>query len=251
MGDLILRDKPELKEKAVALRQRGFTYSEILKEVPVVKSTLSLWLREVGLAKAQMQRITEKKRVAQRMGGAARRNKRIRTQSEIWSKAQAEVGHITDRELWLIGTALYWAEGSKEKSWKPGLSVSFTNMDVDMVRVFMKWLEKCGVQRKDITFSILLHKSREAEVEHIIEYWSKVARFRRSELTGVYLKRALSVTKRKNVGDGYHGVLKVRVKKSSELQRKIKGWTNGLIDGITNSSELGDRLMVGQLPLEQ
>jgi len=41
------------KEKAIKLRKRGFSYSEILREIPVAKSTLSLWLRSVGLAKKQ------------------------------------------------------------------------------------------------------------------------------------------------------------------------------------------------------
>jgi orotate phosphoribosyltransferase-like protein len=34
-----------LKNKAVSLRKQGKTYSEILKEIKVAKSTLSLWLR--------------------------------------------------------------------------------------------------------------------------------------------------------------------------------------------------------------
>ena len=47
--------KIEEKQKAIALRKRGYSYSEILAEVPVAKSTLSLWLRSVGLAKKQKQ----------------------------------------------------------------------------------------------------------------------------------------------------------------------------------------------------
>jgi hypothetical protein len=41
------------KEKAIKLRKSGATYSEVLREVPVSKSTLSLWLRDVGLSKTQ------------------------------------------------------------------------------------------------------------------------------------------------------------------------------------------------------
>ncbi len=37
------------KEKAIALRKQGKTYSEILAKIPVAKSTLSLWLHDVGL----------------------------------------------------------------------------------------------------------------------------------------------------------------------------------------------------------
>jgi transposase len=49
------------KETAIELRKQGYSYSEILKRVPVAKSTLSLWLRSVGLAERQKQRLSEKK----------------------------------------------------------------------------------------------------------------------------------------------------------------------------------------------
>lgn len=39
--------KPELKAKAIALRQQGLSYNEILAQVPVSKSSLSLWLRNI------------------------------------------------------------------------------------------------------------------------------------------------------------------------------------------------------------
>jgi len=47
-------------KKAIELRKKGLSYSEILKCVPVAKSTLSLWLRSVGLSKKQRQRLTDK-----------------------------------------------------------------------------------------------------------------------------------------------------------------------------------------------
>lgn len=48
------------KLKAIKLRREGLSYREILRYVPVAKSTLSLWLRDVGLAKRQTQRLTKK-----------------------------------------------------------------------------------------------------------------------------------------------------------------------------------------------
>ena len=60
--------KEKLKQKAIKLRRQGKTYSEILTEVPVAKSTLSLWLREVDLSITQKQRITEKKKKSTKKG---------------------------------------------------------------------------------------------------------------------------------------------------------------------------------------
>ena len=56
--------KTLLKERAIKLRREGLSYSEILQKIPVAKSTLSLWLRSIGLSKKQVQRLTEKKLLA-------------------------------------------------------------------------------------------------------------------------------------------------------------------------------------------
>ncbi len=56
--------KFNLKEKAILLRRQGMTYSEILKIIPVAKSTLSEWFKSVSLSVSQKHNITVKKRLA-------------------------------------------------------------------------------------------------------------------------------------------------------------------------------------------
>ena len=56
------------KVKAIELRKQGFSYREILKQVPVAKSTLSLWLYSVHLSVPQKQTLTQKKLDAARRG---------------------------------------------------------------------------------------------------------------------------------------------------------------------------------------
>lgn len=75
--------KKNEKEIAISLRKQGKTYGEILKVVKVAKSTLSLWLRSVGLAKEQYQTLTEKKRAAQKRGAEDRRTHRIESTKAI------------------------------------------------------------------------------------------------------------------------------------------------------------------------
>ena len=105
--------KHDLKQKAINFRRQGKTYSEILKEIPVAKSTLSLWLRDVGLSIAQKQNITEKRQQAQKRGADAQRNKRIKKQTSIVETAQAEIGKMSLRELWLVGIALHQLLGRR------------------------------------------------------------------------------------------------------------------------------------------
>lgn len=48
--------KLEEKKKAIILRKKGFSYTEIIKEVAVSKSSLSLWLSKYPLTKFQKER---------------------------------------------------------------------------------------------------------------------------------------------------------------------------------------------------
>jgi hypothetical protein len=152
--------KSYLKEKAINLRRNGLSYSQILEQVPVARSTLSLWLRSVNLSKRSKQKLTARRLAALRRGGEARRRQRILSTQKILNESIKEVGLISQRELWLIGTMLYWAEGTKEKD-RHGSGVQFTNSDPQMIRLFLKWLsEICKIPKERIYFDIFIHESK-------------------------------------------------------------------------------------------
>ena len=223
--------KESLKEKAIQLRKAGSTYSEILRSVPVAKSTISLWLRSVGLSVAQRQKLTQKKLEAAKRGGEARKRHRIQLTERILREAAKEVGKITPRELWLIGAMLYWAEGSKEKEGNYGVGVQFTNSDPHMVKLFLKWLtDVCKVPKGEIYFDIFIHENSKNSVEQVKKYWSSATNFSEHHFPHLYFKRNKVKTNRKNVGESYFGLVKVRVRASSILNRKIAGWTRGVIE---------------------
>ncbi len=224
-------EKSEEKKRAIKYRKAGLSYSEILTRVPVAKSTLSLWLKEVGLSRSQKQRLTEKKRLAQLKGALARKTERIRFQKEIYNVCMAQVGKISKRELWLIGTALYWAEGSKEKEYKPGSPAQFSNSDPVMIQLFIKWLEFCcDVSTDSLSFEVYIHKMYERNITRVKTFWSRSTNIPVERFNKCYFKHHNIKTKRKNSGDLYNGVLRVKVGSSSTLNRKIKGWTMGITD---------------------
>lgn len=217
------------REAAIQLRKSGKTYSEILKEIPVAKSTLSLWLRSVNLSKKQIQVFSEKKRIGQLNGAFARKQGRIGRQKVIFEKSSKEVGKLSKRELWFVGTALYWAEGSKEKEYHPGSGLHFSNSDPAMIRLFIKWLiECCGISKDRIHFSIYIHEIYKSRIKEIAWFWSDVTRFPEADFDKIYFKRHKTKTKRKNQGILYNGLLRVNVRASSELVRKIHGWVTGM-----------------------
>ena len=220
----------KLKQKAIQLRKCGKTYSEILRIVPVAKSTLSLWLREVGLSIPQKQRITEKRKAGQRKAAATRKYDRIERQTSLIQIAKMDIESISKRELWLIGISLYWAEGSKEKEYAPGIGISFSNSDARMIALFIKWLKVCiGLTNKDLALSLYIHESHTNRVPEVCRYWSNFLGLPMSFFSKVYFKRNKLNTNRKNTGLLYNGLLRVNIRSSSDLNRKITGWIQGIV----------------------
>jgi len=219
------------KEKAIKLRKKGFSYSEILKEVPVAKSTLSLWLQDVGLAKKQKQLLTEKKKRAQQRGSEARREQRIILTKAIKRRARKEIAEISKRDLWITGIALYWGEGAKEK--RKAAQVSLCNTDPRLIKTFLRWLDEiCEISESDINFGIHLHKNSRNRVQKVQKYWSQATGFPVKRFDKITWKKHNVKTKRVNIGDHYFGLLEVRVKSSANLNRKIAGWVEGICENL-------------------
>ncbi len=218
------------RDKAITLRKQGLSYLEILREVPVAKSTLSTWLKDVGLAKQQKQMLSEKRRLGALRGARARHIQKEKTVAQIKSAAKKEVERLSRRELWLIGTALYWAEGSKEKSHKSGTGLIFNNSDPAMIKLYIRWLrEICLISYDHIHLSLYIHETKSRQIESIKRFWLTYINFPKHAIAAVYYKRNKILTPRKNVGSLYYGTLRVKVLRSSALNRKITGWIEGIV----------------------
>lgn len=219
-------NKIQEKEKVISLRKQGKTYSEILSVVPVAKSTLSIWLQSVDLSKKQKQRITQKRLINSKQGGEARRKQRIEKQNKIFLEAVSDISSISENELFLIGIILYWAEGTKEKEYHPGSPFQFSNMDPKIISIILIWLLKvCKIERNMLIFNIFLHESHKGRVEEVKAYWSLITSFPLDSFNTIYWKKNKLMTKRRNTGEKYYGVLKIKIRESSSLVRKIASWS--------------------------
>jgi hypothetical protein len=219
-----------LKKKVIILRKQGLLYREIMKEIPVAKATITRWLHEAGLANYQTQEITDKRRAAMQRGHEATRQKRILKTQKIMNEAGDEIHRISQREFWLMGVMLYWAEGSKEKEYDPGCGIKFNNTDPTMIRFFLEWLRVIFDKTlKDITIDIYIHDIQRHRTKEIIDFWTETIRCPKNYLQHVYYKKGNPKTLRKNTGENYHGTIRINVKASSTLNRRIAGWTQGVV----------------------
>ena len=229
---------------AIRLRHEGLRYSDLTRRFGVAKSTLWRWLKAEGLVETQPQRLTEMKRAAQQRGAAIVKARRLARTRAILEQASHEVGALSRRDVWLLGLALYWAEGSKQKPGNVSAGVIFTNSDPAAIRAFVAWItESCGVSKDRLTFEIYLHETADATRAQL--YWSAQLQLPIEQLSRIRWKHHRPATRRTNVGDSYHGLVRVRVARSSALNRRIAGW----IAGVGNS--LGSGATVAQLTLDQ
>ena len=220
--------------EAIRLRRSGVSYSDITKRLSVAKSTVWRWLKAEELVETSPQRLTELKRVAQRKGAAAVKAKYLANTNAILREASRAIGHLSHRDLWMIGTALYWAEGSKQKPHHIAQRVVFTNSDPAMVQLFLIWLrEVCQVSDEQLTFELCIHESGDLGAAQ--RFWASALhvppeRFR------IRLKRHTRTPHRRNIGNSYVGLVRVTVSQSAALNRKIQGWINGIVQGVGESA---------------
>lgn len=217
--------KYKQKVEVIALRKQGLSYSEILARVPVAKSTVSLWLRDVGLAKKQKQLITQKRTAGRLRALDIIRKNKIKRVNDIKDLARSEVPSLISDPFWLAGVILYWCEGSKEHD--RACPVKFTNMDLPMHRIFLKWARKYfSIPDENLLFELFIHER--ADIERAKKYWMQNLGFSSDRLR-VYFKTHNPKTKRKRTGTDYFGVLSTIVHKSIPLNRKIAGWVEGIV----------------------
>jgi len=211
------------KEKAITLRRQGFSYSEILREVKVAKSTLSLWFKEVELSQSQKQMLTRKKIEAALRGAKKRRDQRIELSNKVKREAMNEIVNINKETIKLLGAFLYWAEGNKQKEYNVSVGVKFGNSDPMMIRFFYKWLiEVCEISSEQVHFELYIHEN--ADIEKAKKFWAQFIPIDVRNLLPVRWKKIKYGSHRKNAGMNYNGVIRINVRRSTNLNRKIMAW---------------------------
>lgn len=213
------------KERAIELRRRGMCYRDILKEVKVAKSSLSLWLKDFPLTKHEKYAL-KKRRNANishgRIKAAGILSQKRLEREVVWlNEAKQTFGQYRNDPFFYTGIALYWAEGSKRTNqW------SFINSDEEMNLVMLMWLERFSMIEKDsLRFRLYVHKLYAHE--NCEEWWAHKLRVMPSQFTKTtYKPSGRSIKKRPE----YKGCLRIEVPKSKGLLMKMKFWQRMLVD---------------------
>lgn len=209
------------------LRRLGNTYSDISRALGgVSKSTPSVWFRDLRLSGAARRRLMSK--AQQRWAENIIRYNKWRAQEarrraeEAIARAASEIGELSRRELQLIGTALYWAEGSKGSRWR----LRFTNTDACMVRLMMQFFRDiCQVPTE--RFSAQIHLHPHVSERRALGFWSNL-----TGLSPRHFIRPQRVVSRRSRGKRPirrlpFGTLHITID-NGDIRNRVMGWVQSL-----------------------
>lgn len=213
------------KETATKLRQQGYTYKEILAIVPVAKSSLSLWLKDLPLTKSEKIALKHRRdsnisRGQIKVAGILHTRRLAREKDQLAEARITFSTHIVE-PFFHTGLMLYWAEGGKRTNqWQ------FMNSDGDMQKLMVKWLVAyAGVEKNDLRFRLYVHKAYQSE--ECDAWWVKKLQVTPSQFLKTIIKPSgLGVKKRPN----YKGCLRIEVRTSKPLLNKMRFWQKMLVE---------------------
>ncbi len=197
--------RAEDRRKAVELRLKGLSYSQIKEQINVKNGTLSYWLVNYPLTLEQKNKLYKRRDVWVEKFRETMRKKREIKLIKILNQEKKKLGGITKRDILLLGAGLYWGEGRKE-----GSAASISNNDPSVINYFLFWIEKCfRLKRKDHKIRIYLHLYSDMDIEGEIGYWAQILNVDRDQFARPYIK----ISKRSEIDQkGFgHGTCHVQI----------------------------------------
>ena len=220
-----------IKDTAKKMRHDGATYGEITKNLGVVKSTLSDWLKNLPLPDHQY--FTNRKEWLKNiriLSAKSKKKTRMQKEENIALSVKKEVNtwsflHSTESQKSLLAM-LYWAEG--QKSPELGAPVNFTNTDPKLMLLFLTMLRNC-YRLDESKLRVRLHLHWYHKINEVRSFWSMLLNIDESKFGKIYLKqRSKTKTFRKNLA----GICIVRYH-SIDLRREIMQTAYNIHDTLT------------------
>lgn len=213
------------KEKAIQMRKQGASFSDISTDLGVSKGTLSKWLQDILLTEEEILNIRrvgwEKGQVSRDRYRKAMKEKRERSEAELYKKILERFNEISENSLFIAGLTLYEAEGDK----KSRSDISFTNTDPRMLVFFICWAEKFLNIPHD-SFRVQLHLYENMNIFGEEEYWLLQLRLKREQLWKTQI-RPIGKNSFTYQNSSRHGTCKVyygSVPKKTELRLSIQAF---------------------------
>lgn len=193
-----------IKQEAIVLRKKGFTYTVIAQKLSVNKSTLNGWFRKLVLSKSAQKKILDAKRnslkITRQKGLQSLKkkylleNEQVKQQIVFDLEKTPEFSNILNECLL---TMLYLGDGFKKKSF-----IGFGNSNTVIALTFVSLLRRIyKVSNDQLRCVLYLRYDQDGEIEK--RFWAKtlsipLSQFRKTQFD----KRTKGLKTRAD----YHGV---------------------------------------------
>jgi len=219
-----------VKNKALKLRQKGKSISEIAEKLSTPKSTISVWCRNIKLGKKQIERLA-KRQISGSYKGRMKflekvRGERLLQTKKLRQKGLDEIKNISKRDLFVAGIGMYLSEGATSDCSE---EVSFTNSDFRTILFIKKWFtEICGVSADRFVIQIRINEAHKNRIKNAENYWSETTSIPLSQFSKTILikSKIKKIYPKNNI---YYGTIRLKVKRGTQLRRRINGWVEGLL----------------------
>ena len=223
----------KFKKKILArkLRKQGKSVKNIAKIINVSPSSVSLWCNDILLSDLQKENLNKinlrKIKRGFNIANENRKKERIDRVNFYKTIGIEKVGKLSFRELFLIGSALYWAEGDKKQR-----RVVFINSDPKMILIFIKWLNIClNIPKNRLYCRLEINQIHQNRLFDIQTYWSELIDIPLSQFRQPSFKKSKTNKTYQN-NQNYYGSLQITVSKATNLNYEILGYINGLANSF-------------------
>jgi hypothetical protein len=218
-----------LKTRAIELRKKGLSYNEIKKQIPVSKSTLSLWLKNIPLKTEYKKRFYTKNILILARGPQSQKQRRLKEIAKIIENAEKEIKTPVSFESYkLIGAFLYWAEGSKTSGFK------ITNSDPNFILFIVNWIERIlHIAPQNLKAWLNIY-SQQNDVE-IKKFWSKLTHIPIKNFGKSFIKPSNKGFKKNNL---YYGTISIMIPKGTDIRYRVFGWIKAVLKKNKNDDIL-------------
>lgn len=223
----------KFKEKILArkLRKQGKSIKNIAKIINVSKSSVSRWCNDILLSSLQKENLSkinlQKIKKGFNIANENRKKERI-NRINFYKKIGIEkVGKLSSKELFLVGSALYWAEGDKKQR-----RVVFINSDPEMILIFIQWLNIClNIPKERLYCRVEINQTHQKRFSDIQNYWAKLINIPLSQFRLPSFKKSKTNKVYQNK-QNYYGSLQITVSKGTNLNYEILGYIKGLANSF-------------------
>ena len=229
-------DGVQLKNTAIKLRNSGLSYTEIIKEIKVPKSTLSYWLKNISLddrGRALLQsRLVEKQKRGRFSTSIALRARKVFKEKVAFDEAEKAFNVLCkenkedNHSFFMTGISLYWSSGGKK-----GNHFQFVSSDPDMILFMVKWMGKyLKVPKRDISFRICIKQDYMAQ--NLDNFWSRTLMISKENLKISILSQS------KTPKNPYYKGSCMMTISGIAILRKVLAWQNLLIKYYKDTSNI-------------